>query len=138
MPLPPVIGPLKVAAGPGGAGARVDGVDCVDRGAVVDDEGFVDFDDDEQAAATMTAAAAAARMTHELRRIRGSLARAIRTVRPTYGGPMEPEQMRRRVRDARVARLATVTSDGRPHVLPCCFALSGDTREVVYSAVDAK
>jgi PPOX class probable F420-dependent enzyme len=51
---------------------------------------------------------------------------------------MEPEEMRRRVRDARVARLATVTHDGRPHVVPCCFALSGDVREVVYSAVDAK
>ena len=43
--------------------------------------------------------------------------------------------MRTRVDGARVARLATVTDDGRPHVVPCCFALSGDT---VYSAVDAK
>lgn len=34
-----------------------------------------------------------------------------------------------------MARLATVTPDGRPHVVPCCFALAGDT---VYSAVDAK
>ncbi|MDQ1384584.1 MAG: hypothetical protein QOG65_1963, partial [Actinomycetota bacterium] len=59
-------------------------------------------------------------------------------VRPTYGGRMDPEEMRRRFRDARVARLATVTNDGRPHLVPCCFALSGDAREVVYSAVDAK
>jgi PPOX class probable F420-dependent enzyme len=51
---------------------------------------------------------------------------------------MEPEEMRRRVRDARVARLATVTNDGHPHVVPCCFALSGEVHEVVYSAVDAK
>ena len=43
--------------------------------------------------------------------------------------------MRRRVSDARVARLATLTGDGRPHLVPCCFALKGD---VVYSAIDAK
>lgn len=43
--------------------------------------------------------------------------------------------MRERVADARVARLATVTAAGRPHVVPCCFALSDG---VAYSAVDAK
>ena len=43
--------------------------------------------------------------------------------------------MRERVADARVARLATVTSDGGPHVVPCCFVLDGDT---AYSAVDGK
>jgi PPOX class probable F420-dependent enzyme len=43
--------------------------------------------------------------------------------------------MRRRVSEARVARLSTVRPDGRPHVVPCCFALDG---ERVYSAVDAK
>jgi PPOX class probable F420-dependent enzyme len=37
--------------------------------------------------------------------------------------------------DARVARLATVGPDGRPHVVPVCFALEGDT---LYSAVDEK
>jgi PPOX class probable F420-dependent enzyme len=37
--------------------------------------------------------------------------------------------------DARVARLATVGADGRPHVVPICFALDGDT---LYTAVDAK
>jgi PPOX class probable F420-dependent enzyme len=36
---------------------------------------------------------------------------------------------------ARVARLATVSGSGRPHIVPCTFALSGD---VIYSAVDAK
>ena len=48
--------------------------------------------------------------------------------------------MRRRVSDARVGRLATVTPDGRPHLVPCCFALAGasGSRAVVYSAVDAK
>jgi PPOX class probable F420-dependent enzyme len=36
---------------------------------------------------------------------------------------------------AGVARLATVGPDGRPHVVPICFALDGDT---LYTAVDAK
>jgi PPOX class probable F420-dependent enzyme len=48
---------------------------------------------------------------------------------------MEAEEMRERVRDARVGRLATVGSDGRPHLVPVCFALEGD---VLYSAVDEK
>jgi PPOX class probable F420-dependent enzyme len=39
------------------------------------------------------------------------------------------------VANARVARLATVGGDGRPHLVPICFALVGD---VVYSAVDHK
>jgi PPOX class probable F420-dependent enzyme len=43
--------------------------------------------------------------------------------------------MRRRLAGARVARLATVRPDGRPHLVPCCFALDGET---LYSAVDAK
>jgi len=37
--------------------------------------------------------------------------------------------------DARVAHLATVGADGRPHVVPICFALDGDT---LYTAVDGK
>lgn len=36
---------------------------------------------------------------------------------------------------ARVARLATVSSDGRPHLVPIVFALERDS---LYSAVDAK
>jgi PPOX class probable F420-dependent enzyme len=48
---------------------------------------------------------------------------------------VEPAIMRQRLAEARVGRLATVTEDGRPHVVPCCFALVADT---VYSAVDAK
>lgn len=43
--------------------------------------------------------------------------------------------MRRHLTGARVARLATVRPDGRPHLVPCCFALDGET---LYSAVDAK
>jgi PPOX class probable F420-dependent enzyme len=42
--------------------------------------------------------------------------------------------MRRRVAEARVARLGTVTADGRPHLVPCCFALD---RDVIYTGVDA-
>jgi PPOX class probable F420-dependent enzyme len=34
-----------------------------------------------------------------------------------------------------VGRLATVTSDGSPHIVPIVFALEGD---VIYTAVDAK
>jgi PPOX class probable F420-dependent enzyme len=36
---------------------------------------------------------------------------------------------------SRVARLATTGADGRPHVVPICFALDGDT---LYTAVDQK
>ena len=43
--------------------------------------------------------------------------------------------MRGRVAAARVARLATLGRDGAPHLVPFCFALSGD---VLYSAVDHK
>lgn len=48
---------------------------------------------------------------------------------------MDDAILRQRVEAARVGHLATVRPDGRPHVVPCCFALVGDT---VYSAVDAK
>jgi PPOX class probable F420-dependent enzyme len=48
---------------------------------------------------------------------------------------MDPATMRERLAAARVARLGTVTADGRPHLVPCCFALAGDT---AFSAVDAK
>ena len=43
--------------------------------------------------------------------------------------------MRERVAAARVARLATLRADGRPHLVPICFALEGDA---LYSAVDEK
>lgn len=43
--------------------------------------------------------------------------------------------LRERVEAARVARLATVDPDGRPHLVPITFALAGDT---LYSAVDSK
>ena len=43
--------------------------------------------------------------------------------------------MRSVVEAARVARLATVSAEGRPHLVPVCFALLG---EVAYTAVDHK
>jgi PPOX class probable F420-dependent enzyme len=36
---------------------------------------------------------------------------------------------------APVARLATVAADGAPHIVPVCFALTGDS---LYTAVDGK
>jgi len=37
-----------------------------------------------------------------------------------------------------VARLATVTPEGVPHLVPVVFAFDGESREVLYTAVDAK
>ncbi len=48
---------------------------------------------------------------------------------------MEQAEARRRVAGARVAHLSTVTPEGRPHVVACCFALVDDT---LVSAVDGK
>ena len=48
---------------------------------------------------------------------------------------MNADEMRSCVASARVGHLATVRPDGTPHVVPCCFALDGET---IYSAVDAK
>jgi PPOX class probable F420-dependent enzyme len=42
---------------------------------------------------------------------------------------------KQRVHEARVGRLGTITLDGRPHLVPVCFALLD---EVVYTAVDTK
>ncbi|MEU1983396.1 TIGR03668 family PPOX class F420-dependent oxidoreductase [Nocardia sp. NPDC019395] len=48
---------------------------------------------------------------------------------------MDEQQARARFAAARVARLATVTAEGLPHIVPIVFAVAGDT---VYTAVDAK
>ena len=40
-----------------------------------------------------------------------------------------------RLTTARVARLATIDPDGRPHLVPIVFAIDGDT---LYAAVDRK
>jgi PPOX class probable F420-dependent enzyme len=46
-----------------------------------------------------------------------------------------PATAEQRLAQARVGRLATVTADGRPHVVPVCFALAGGR---IYTAVDHK
>ena len=43
--------------------------------------------------------------------------------------------MRRRFASARIARLASVTPDGRPHVVPICFVIDGDR---IVTVVDHK
>jgi PPOX class probable F420-dependent enzyme len=48
---------------------------------------------------------------------------------------MTEAEMRRRVGEARVARLGTVDAGTGVHLVPCVFALSGD---LVYMAVDDK
>ncbi len=48
---------------------------------------------------------------------------------------MEAQEAQRRVSEARVGRLATITAEGGPHLVPCCFAVVGTT---IYTAVDAK
>lgn len=48
---------------------------------------------------------------------------------------MHAQEQRRRFAAARVARLATVTADGRPHLVPLVFAM---VEGLVYSAVDDK
>ncbi len=48
---------------------------------------------------------------------------------------MPVDDARARFAQARVARLATVRPDGRPHLVPVVFALDG---ERLYSIVDAK
>lgn len=48
---------------------------------------------------------------------------------------MVSELARERFAGARVARLATVTPDGRPHLVPITFAVEADT---VWTAVDSK
>ena len=48
---------------------------------------------------------------------------------------MDAREARDRFATARVARLATASAEGRPHVVPIVFAVTGD---VIYTAVDAK
>jgi len=48
---------------------------------------------------------------------------------------VEATEARERLAGARVARLATADASGRPHLIPICFAVDGET---IYSAVDHK
>ena len=54
---------------------------------------------------------------------------------PVASSPVDARTARLRVAEAPVGHLATVTAQGRPHVVPCCFVLEG---EWIYTAVDAK
>ena len=47
----------------------------------------------------------------------------------------DADSLRRRAEAWPVARFATVSPDGQPHLVPCCFAFDGD---VAYSVVDHK
>ena len=52
---------------------------------------------------------------------------------------MSPEEARGRFAQARVARLATAGTDGRPHVVPIVFAVADRSGQgVIYSVVDDK
>jgi PPOX class probable F420-dependent enzyme len=48
---------------------------------------------------------------------------------------LPPATAEERLGEARIGRLATVTPDGRPHIVPVCFALHAGR---IYTAVDAK
>ena len=48
---------------------------------------------------------------------------------------LSPDEARLRLTAARVARLATVSARGQPHLVPITFAVDGDR---IYTAVDAK
>jgi PPOX class probable F420-dependent enzyme len=48
---------------------------------------------------------------------------------------MESVMARRRLEEARIARLATAGDDGRPHIVPVVFVIDNDN---LYFAVDAK
>jgi PPOX class probable F420-dependent enzyme len=50
---------------------------------------------------------------------------------------LNEDEARRRLTGARVARLATVGSDGQPHLVPVTFAVDGDG-DLIYTAVDYK
>jgi PPOX class probable F420-dependent enzyme len=50
---------------------------------------------------------------------------------------MHPDEARAMFGEARVARLATAGADGRPHVVPCTFAVL-DGGATIVSAVDHK
>jgi PPOX class probable F420-dependent enzyme len=49
--------------------------------------------------------------------------------------PLSADEARRRLAAARIARLATVREDGRPHLVPIVFAVDGDD---VYAIADPK
>jgi PPOX class probable F420-dependent enzyme len=61
--------------------------------------------------------------------------RMLVEVRQDHTEVHDESVLRARAAASRVARLATIDPDGRPHLVPIVFALDGDT---LYSAVDEK
>jgi PPOX class probable F420-dependent enzyme len=49
--------------------------------------------------------------------------------------PLTPDEARRHLAAARVAYLATVRADGRPHIVPIVLAVDGD---LIYAIADPK
>ena len=49
--------------------------------------------------------------------------------------PRVSRAVRRRLKEARVARLATLDAGDRPHIVPICFAFDG---KIFYTAIDQK
>jgi PPOX class probable F420-dependent enzyme len=49
--------------------------------------------------------------------------------------PLIPPRLRAKLKTARIARLATLDAERRPHAVPICFAFDGS---VFYSAIDRK
>ena len=49
--------------------------------------------------------------------------------------PLIPPRLRAKLKAARIARLATLDAERRPHAVPICFAFDGS---VFYSAIDRK
>jgi PPOX class probable F420-dependent enzyme len=52
-----------------------------------------------------------------------------------YAVRLDTDEARHRFVESRVARLATVSADGRPHIVPIVFVVHG---QILFSAVDAK
>jgi PPOX class probable F420-dependent enzyme len=48
---------------------------------------------------------------------------------------LSDDESRQRLGEARVARLATMSAEGQPHIVPITFAVDHD---VIYSAIDSK
>jgi PPOX class probable F420-dependent enzyme len=48
---------------------------------------------------------------------------------------LSPEEARHRLKAGRIARLATVRADGRPHVVPIVYAMEGD---LIHTIADPK
>jgi len=74
-----------------------------------------------------------------MRRLDPPVSSSPATTRRRYRPNVIETEMRRRVVEARVGRLATVRPNGDPHLVPICFAvLAGDGGDVIVSGTDEK